>query len=77
MEIEFDKVILFSDSTIVLSWINSQSNKMKTFLSHKIAEIHDATNPPDWRHIHNPADIISRGFMPNEVEESTLWWLDP
>jgi hypothetical protein len=80
MEIEFDKIILFSDSTIVLSWINSQSNKMKTFVSHRIAEIHDSTNPSDWRHIsthHNPADIISRGLMPNELEESTLWWSGP
>lgn len=80
MEINFDKIILFSDSTIVLSWINMQSNKMKTFVSHRIAEIQELTNPPDWHHIstqQNPADIISRGLMPNELADSTLWWSGP
>jgi hypothetical protein len=80
MQINFDDIILWSDSTIVLSWIRSQSNKMKTFVSHRIAEIHDLTNTSSWHHIptsENPADIISRGLMPSELQQSTLWWSGP
>jgi hypothetical protein len=80
MNIDFDKITLFSDSTIVLSWIRSQSTKMKTFVSHRIAEIQDLTSPDSWRHVptdENPADIISRGLMPSQLGHSDLWWTGP
>lgn len=33
-----------------------------------------------WRHVgtnDNPADIVSRGIMPKEFRETTLWWEGP
>jgi hypothetical protein len=69
IDINFEKVTLWSDSTIVLSWIRSHSNKVKTFVSHRIAEIQDLSNPTDWRHVstdENPADGMSRGLMPHQ-----------
>jgi hypothetical protein len=73
MSIDFTKAFLWSDSKIVLSWSNRQSNKMKTFVSHRIAEIQYSTEIGNWRHIatqDNPADVISRG-LPSELEQAT------
>jgi hypothetical protein len=73
MAIDFTKAFLWSDSKIVLSWINRQSNKMKTFVFHRIAEIPDSTEIGNWRHIatqDNPADVI-RGLMPSKLEHAT------
>jgi hypothetical protein len=38
------------------------------------------TKTSEWRHIptsENPADIISRGLMPNQLKDATLWWYGP
>jgi hypothetical protein len=80
MEIQFDQIILWSDSTITLSWIKTPSNRLKTFVAHRITEIQELTNPSDWRHIptdQNPADIMSRGLLPSQLQHSSLWWFGP
>jgi Pao retrotransposon peptidase/Family of unknown function (DUF5641)/Integrase zinc binding domain len=80
MEMRVDKVILWSDSTIVLSWIRAPSTRMKIFVAHRIAEIQELTPHDEWRHIQtheNPADVISRGLLPSELQESRLWWSGP
>jgi hypothetical protein len=53
--------------TIVLSWLRYVSGRMKSFVSHRVAEIQNLTRISDWHHVptaDNPADIISRGIMP-------------
>jgi hypothetical protein len=80
IDINFEKVTLWSDSTIVLSWIRSHSNKIKTFVSHRVAEIQDLSNPTDWRHVptdENSADGISRYLMPDQLPHSILRWSGP
>ncbi|XP_050535103.1 uncharacterized protein LOC126902121 [Daktulosphaira vitifoliae] len=69
-----------NDSTIVLAWINSPSSKWKTFVAHRVGEIHDTTSANQWRHISspdNPADIISRGCNANSLVNNQLWWKGP
>ena len=42
--------------------------------------IQDLTNMFKWRHIPgnmNPADIISRGLMPQEMKDCAIWWNGP
>jgi hypothetical protein len=80
MQMKFDQKVLWTDSTIVLSWIRSQSAQMKVFVANRIAEIHELTNVDDWRHIaseENPADIVSRGLLPDQLQQSNLWWFGP
>jgi len=58
-----NNIILWSDSSIVISWINS-NKPLKSYVSNKIAQILDLTHPSQWCHVptnSNPADIISRG----------------
>ncbi|XP_075150831.1 uncharacterized protein LOC142224938 [Haematobia irritans] len=70
----------WTDSTIVLNWINSRSSTFHTFVANRIASIQDNTTPEQWRHVSskdNPADIISRGSDPHQLKQTTQWMLGP
>ena len=43
--LQFQKVVLFSDSNIVLSWIRSQAREFKPFVSARVAEIQSNSDP--------------------------------
>lgn len=70
----------WSDSTIVLSWINTPSYRLKVFVANRVAEIQEITPPSVWSHVasqHNPADCASRGTLPSELSSHPLWWEGP
>ncbi|XP_026462882.1 uncharacterized protein LOC113369945 [Ctenocephalides felis] len=72
--------MLWSDSKIVLAWIKSPSHKWKTFVANRVSEIQTNTDPNNWYHVRsedNPADLISRGMLPEVLINSDLWWFDP
>ncbi|XP_050540356.1 uncharacterized protein LOC126904996 [Daktulosphaira vitifoliae] len=74
------KIWYWSDSQIVLAWINSPSSRWKTFVSHRVGEIHNTSTAAQWKHVRstdNPADIISRGCSPKALIENKLWWTGP
>ena len=50
-QMKFEKVIFFSDSSIVISWIHSQAQEFKPFVSVRIAEIQSKSEPCQWRQI--------------------------
>ncbi|XP_058817128.1 uncharacterized protein LOC131680430 [Topomyia yanbarensis] len=78
LNITFSRIILWSDSTTVLSWIRTDPTKLMTFVSNRVIEIQELTKNIEWRHIgthDNPADVISRGLMPCEIRACTLWWM--
>jgi len=54
----------WTDSTMVLSWIASQSVKYKTFVANRVSETQDSTLHSEWHYVktsENPADLILRG----------------
>ena len=62
---QIEKVVFFSDSNIVLSWIRSQAREFKQIVSAQVAEIRNNSDPSQWRHVPgelNVADDISRGI---------------
>ena len=68
---------LWTDSSIVLTWIQGPPNKWKTFLGNRVALIQEETASASWRHVppqSNPADLISRGIEPTPLSTSRLWW---
>jgi len=71
---------LWTDSSIVLTWIQGPANKWKIFVGNRVALIQEATAAVTWRHVpsqSNPADLISRGIEPTTLSTSTLWWNGP
>lgn len=77
---KIDKVVLWTDSSIVLSWLNSSPSRWTTFVANRVAEIHELTTNFEWRHIEsnkNPADYLSRGLNPTEIITKRQWWEGP
>ncbi|KAK2575256.1 hypothetical protein KPH14_012780 [Odynerus spinipes] len=75
-----DRVSYWTDSTIVLNWIRAPSRNWTTFIAHRVGEIQELTSSSAWNYIgtlENPADLISRGSMPKELIESSIWWKGP
>lgn len=75
-----DNVYFWTDSTIVLSWINSEPKTWNTFVANRVSEIQKLTNPSNWKHVksaENPADILSRGCTSEELLSCDLWWSGP
>ncbi|XP_055632494.1 uncharacterized protein LOC129772975 [Toxorhynchites rutilus septentrionalis] len=73
-------VVFWTDSTIVLHWIKSTSNKWKIFVSNRVAEIQRLTKDHEWRHVtteSNPADLISRGILATKIINEHFWWHGP
>ncbi|XP_062134720.1 uncharacterized protein LOC133844653 [Drosophila sulfurigaster albostrigata] len=69
---------LWTDSTIVLAWLDKQPCKWTTFVANRVAKIHSVNGT--WQHVrseHNPADLASRGVSPQELLASRLWWQGP
>lgn len=65
LDIPIDRVIFWTDSTIVLRYIANTSKRFQTFVANRLQIIHDASSPCQWRHVStklNPADLASRGL---------------
>ena len=74
------EVTFWTDSTIVLQYINNSHTRFQTFVSNRLAVIHDISSPSQWRHISselNPADYASRGLNSRERTKLKIWLEGP
>ena len=74
------QVTAWTDSSIVLAWLDGQPREFKQFVANRVSFILQATRPQTWKHVptwDNPADCSSRGMMPQELLNHTLWWKGP
>ena len=70
----------WTDSTIVLNWLDGNPRHFKTYVGNRISFILDRISPSRWKHVpghQNPADCASRGMFPHELMNHTLWWKGP
>ncbi|XP_011707946.1 PREDICTED: uncharacterized protein LOC105462794 [Wasmannia auropunctata] len=86
LEVVFDKIVCWSDLSIVLNWLRMQPNALQVFVMHsvyaanRIAQIQHLTGSREWRHvptIDNPSDCLSRGLSVDKLIRSELWWYGP
>ncbi|CAK1595087.1 unnamed protein product [Parnassius mnemosyne] len=80
MRITKENWYAWTDSSVVLAWINSHPNKWKTFVANRVSTILECLEPYQWSHIQskqNPADCASRGLRPPELLQSFLWQNGP
>lgn len=71
---------LWTDSTVVLGWLNSFSKRLKTYVANRVNQILEITQGRQWKHVRineNPADLASRGMKPSELLGNTFWWNGP
>lgn len=80
MKFQFKKVVMFTDSQIVLAWLQSTPSRWTTFVANRVAEIQELSDNTEWRHVSsadNPADYISRGLDPVALIQCKAWWSGP
>ena len=78
-EYEIDQDYFWTDSKVVLGYINNTSKRFHVFVSNRVQEIRDSTECGQWRHVEskeNPADEASRGTKAEEFKDSR-WILGP
>lgn len=74
------RVVLWSDSTIALKWIQASPHKWVPYVGTRVAKIQSGTEQAEWRFVpseHNPADLASRGLLPSQLATSELWFNGP
>lgn len=74
--ISLEKIVYWSNSTIVLNWLQTQPSRLQVFVSNRIAEIR-LTDGHDWRHVptqDNPAYLLSCGLSLSQLAQSKPWW---
>ncbi|XP_072403244.1 uncharacterized protein [Diabrotica undecimpunctata] len=77
---QLDSINMWSDSEIVLAWLRSHPSRWTQFVANRVAQILDNSPNAHWRHVRskeNPADILSRGMLPSEIINSSLWFHGP
>ncbi|GFR00528.1 uncharacterized protein TNCT_339981 [Trichonephila clavata] len=80
LKLESVKVYLWTDSMIVLSWLQKEPMDLKTFVQNRIAKLQDLFPVRQWKHVpsnQNPADLISRGVDPDKLLNQEMWWNGP
>ncbi|XP_071056865.1 uncharacterized protein, partial [Onthophagus taurus] len=80
LTLDLHKIYLWTDSKIVLAWLNANASTLKTFVANRIIEIQAVTNLEQWHHVtskDNPADLLTRGLNGNELKDLKLWWNGP
>jgi len=48
LEMDVKKFYLWTDSMVVLGWLNSQTFRLKTFVANRVEEILETTQPEQW-----------------------------
>jgi hypothetical protein len=80
LEISMDRIVFWTDSTVVLQYLNNESTRFQTFVANRLAIIHDLSKPSQWKYVetaYNPADSASRGIDPNDLKKTQAWLNGP
>jgi len=74
------KLYAWTNSSIILGWLNSTPSRLKVYVANHIGEIVSRVPAIQWRYVSttlNPADCTSKGLLPKELIEKELWWDGP
>ncbi|XP_029168391.1 uncharacterized protein LOC114938571 [Nylanderia fulva] len=80
MKLQNIPVFCWSDSTIVLAWLQKAPSDLKVFVANRVSSIQTKLSTATWLHVpteDNPADCASRGINPAQLTPSSSWWNGP
>lgn len=79
-QIVIHDTFLFTDSTVVLAWLNTPTYKLQTYVATRVAKVLDLVSNETWFHVEgacNPADVCSRGAFPSALLDMPEWLSGP
>ncbi|GFS97487.1 integrase catalytic domain-containing protein [Trichonephila clavipes] len=80
LRLNISDIVLHTDSTIALAWLNTPANRLKTFVANRVAKVQELTEGFQRNHVPsvlNPTDLVSRGLRPCDLPNLRLWWHGP
>ena len=80
LDIHVDDEIFWTDSKVVLGYINSDARRFKVFVANRVQQIRDHTSPKQWHYVEsssNPADDASRGLDSKKKDQIRRWFDGP
>lgn len=70
LKVPKENIYLWTDSSIVLTWLNAHASRWQTYVAHRVSNIQK-------KYDENPADIASRGAFASELLNNNLWFHGP
>ena len=73
-------VLVWTDSTVVLAWLNGNFHQFKTIVNNWVSEIMELISPIHWHYVSgtdNHADSALRGLCCFKLLRQGLWWTGP
>ena len=80
LTVTIEDTIFEIDSKTVWQYIANESRSFHTFVANRVPEIHDSTDPTQWRHVpghSNPADDCTRGLRVADLDQHCRWFKGP
>lgn len=80
IQVHADRIVCWTDSTIVLAWLRKHPSTWKTTVANRTSKIHTTLPAATWRHVptdSNTADLNSRGVLAEKLLASTFWTEGP
>ena len=77
---EVVKEVFWTDSKVILGYINSDAKRFKVYVANRVQQIRDHTSAAQWKYVEtdsNPADYASRGMPVQAMINSSKWWYGP
>ena len=77
LDTEWKNETFWTDSKVVLGYINNNTKKFKIFVANRIQQIHEGSNVSQWRYVPskmNPADDASHGLDAHKNTFSSKWF---
>ncbi|XP_006822097.1 uncharacterized protein LOC102801573 [Saccoglossus kowalevskii] len=71
--------VYYTDSTIVLGYLNNEAKRFHVYVANRIQKIHNSSSPDQWCHIptsQNPADLATRSVPAHQLS-NTMWLKGP
>lgn len=79
LDMKIDEEFYWTDSQVVLGYINNDARRFHTFVANRVQLIRDNSDPSQWHYVdtsENPADHASRGLSASGIQ-STNWLRGP
>ena len=70
----------WTDSMIALGWLRGRPERWDVFVRNRVSRIQELTSPDRWRHCRseeNPADLLTRGVLAEQLLTSPMWFGGP
>ena len=80
IDLPIEKSIFWTDSTLVLQYIQNEDKRFHTYVANRVALIHEGSTPSQWRYVDsssNPADDAPRGLNADEMISKGRWLEGP